>query len=89
MYGLKQAVFITYKQLFKYMDRYGYYPIPSTIGLCYHCMRRTTFCLCVDEFGVKYLHKDDADHLLSSLAKIFILNISGWKERSGAIHQLE
>ena len=28
-----------------------------------HTTRRTTFCLCVDDFGIKYYIKEDANHL--------------------------
>ena len=27
-------------------------------------MRKTKFCLCVDDFGIQYFSKDDIDHLL-------------------------
>ena len=32
-----------------------------------HNVRRTTFCVCVDDFGVKYFTQDDANHLLKAI----------------------
>ena len=55
MYGLKQAAILAYDHLVKNLGNYGYYPIPHTVGLWKHKMRRISFCLCVDDFGVKYL----------------------------------
>jgi hypothetical protein len=36
-------------------------------GLWQHDARDIAFCLVVDDFGVKYTNKDDADHLIASL----------------------
>jgi hypothetical protein len=38
-----------------------------TPGLCRHVTRRTTFTLAVDDFGIKYFSKADAEHLFSAL----------------------
>ena len=67
MYGLKQAAVLAFDNLVSNLNKFGYYPVQSTTGIWRHKTRRTTFCLCVDDFGVKYLCKNDADHLLSSL----------------------
>ena len=64
MYGLKQAAVLAYDNLVKNLSSHGYSPIPHTIGIWQHATRRTKFCLCVDDFGVKYFTKQDADHLL-------------------------
>ena len=29
------------------------------------------FCLCVDDFGVKYYHKTDVEHLLQAIGKLY------------------
>ena len=34
-----------------------------------HATRKTKFCLCVDDFGVKYFSKADAEHLLQALGQ--------------------
>ena len=66
VYNLKQAVIISYNQLISHFDPHGYYPLPFTTVLWYQKIR-TKNCLCVDDFGVKYFSKDDADYLLESL----------------------
>ena len=45
----------------------GYYPVNLTTELWANKTRKTKFCLCVDDFEVKYFTKDDANHLLDSL----------------------
>ena len=67
MYGLIQAATLAYKNLVKNLEPHGYFPCPNTTGLWKHVSRPTTFCLCVDDFGIKYYSKADADHLLDSL----------------------
>ena len=67
MYGLKQAAILAYKQLVAHLKPHGYEPIPFSLSLWRHKTRRTKFCLCVDDFGVKYFTKEDADHLLNAL----------------------
>ena len=67
MYGLKQAAVLAYKELTKNLSQYGYQPIIGRVGLWQHESRPTKFCLCVDDFGIKYYSKDDADHVLDSL----------------------
>ena len=62
MYGLKQAAILAYKKLLLHLQPRGYYPIPGTSGLWRHKTRKTIFCLCVDDFGIKYCNKDDVDH---------------------------
>ena len=67
MYGLKQAAILAYDYVKKNLAPFGYHPIPGTIGLWRHRTRRAIFCLCVDDFGIKYYSKDDANHLLQAL----------------------
>ena len=67
IYGLKQADIKAYNQLISHMDPHGYYPVPFTTVLWAHKTRKTKFCLCVDDFGVKCFSKDYANHLLNSL----------------------
>ena len=67
MYGLKQAAILAYEQLVTNLKQHGYRPLPHTTGMWEHVTRPTKFCLCVDDFGIKYFSKDDADHLLNAL----------------------
>ena len=67
MYGLKQAAILAYNRLVQLLAPHGYYPEKHTVGLWAHVSRPTKFCLCVDDFGIKYFTQQDADHLLNAL----------------------
>ena len=71
MPGLKQAAILAYQHLKNSLEPYGYAPIPGTIGMWQHNKRPTKFCLCVDDFGVKYWSNADADHLCNSVGANF------------------
>eukprot|EP00957_Ditylum_brightwellii_P202037 15328311-Ditylum_brightwellii.AAC.1 len=44
-----------------------YYPAAHTPGIWQHTHLPVTFELCVDDFGVKYMKYNHAQHLLDSL----------------------
>jgi len=67
MYGLPQAGTIANDQLIKILEPHGYQKCPITPGLWQHDERDITFCLIVDDFGIKYTQKDDLDHSLRVL----------------------
>ena len=67
MYGLPQAGRLAYDQLVQHLRPYGYTPCNRTAGLWRHKTRPVTFCLTVDDFGVKYVGKENADHLIDAL----------------------
>ena len=77
MYGLKQAAILAHEQLFQNLAPFGYHPIPNT-NFWKHETRPTVFCLCVDDFGVKYFSKNDADHLLQALGSHYKYTVD-WK----------
>ena len=81
MYGLKQAAILAYKQLRQRLEPAGYFPIKESNGLWAHRTRRTIFALCVDDFGIKYFSKDDADHLVSTLKNHYDITID-WEGRN-------
>ena len=74
MYGLKQAAILAYQRLVKLMKPFGYYPEPCTTGIWSHTTRKTKFCLCVDDFGVKYFTQDDANHFLNALKSHYTIS---------------
>ena len=76
MYGLKQAAILAYNFLVQNLSTHGYYPLPHTVGLWGHLTRRTKFCLCVDDFGIKYFKEDDANHLLDSLKHSYNVSVA-------------
>jgi hypothetical protein len=75
MYGLKEAAILAYDQLKAHLKPYGYEPVRHTPGLWKHNVRPTTFTLAVDDFGIKYFCKADADHLFSAIADKYALTI--------------
>ena len=74
MYGLKQAAILAYNNLVNNLQDDGYFPIPHTVGLWKHTTRKTIFCLCVDDFGIEYFNKGDANHLLTSLQNHYTIS---------------
>ena len=75
MYGLKQAAVIAYKKLVKHIDGHGYYHIPFTTGLWSHRTLKTKFCLCVDDFGIKFFSQQDLNHLLTALCNKYDVTV--------------
>ena len=75
MYGLKQAAILAYNHLRSLLEPAGYYPCLSTTGLWRHRTRPTMFCLCVDDFGIKYFSDSDADHLLNTLRGYYKISV--------------
>ena len=67
MSGLKQAGQIASDLLTKNLARNGYAPVPHTPSLWRHHTSDLVFSLVVDDFGIKYTRKADADHMLKSL----------------------
>jgi len=67
MYGLPQAGILANQLLAKRLALHGYTPTVHTPGLWAHKTRPILFSLVVDNFGVKYVGKQHADHLFSAL----------------------
>ena len=78
IHGLKKVAILVYEKLVCHLQPYKYAPPPFSLGLWTHASRRTTFCLCVDDFGVKKFCRDDADHLLNALQQVFKVAV-GWE----------
>eukprot|EP00957_Ditylum_brightwellii_P058094 4405855-Ditylum_brightwellii.AAC.1 len=75
MYGLPQTGKIANNQLVKHLKQYGYRPTKHTPGLWKHKTRDITFCLVVDNFGVKYTSKKDVKHLIDALQKLYTITV--------------
>jgi hypothetical protein len=67
MYGLTQAGLLANQLLQKRLSLFGYYPAYHTPGLWLHKTRPIAFSLIVDDFAIKYLGKQHADHLRDAL----------------------
>jgi hypothetical protein len=73
MYGLPQAGILANKRLVKHLATHGYVKAPRTPGLFRHITRPVTFCLVVDDFAIKYVGKEHADHLLACLREQYTM----------------
>ena len=67
MYGLPQAGILAQKLLEERLNAHGYRQSQITPGLWKHDTRPISFTLCVDDFGVKYVGRQHADHLKNVL----------------------
>jgi hypothetical protein len=73
VWGLPQAGILANKCLRRKLAPFGYYKYISTPGLWYHETRPISFTLVVDNFGIKYVNKEDIDHLIASIKKTYTL----------------
>ena len=67
MYGLKQAAVLAYENLINKLKPFGYEPIPHTDSFWRQKTYPTKFCLCVDDFGIKYFNTTELNHLITNL----------------------
>ena len=67
MYGLPQAGILAQELLEKRLNKHGYRQSPITPGLWRHDFRPISFTLCVDDFGIKYVGREHAEHLATIL----------------------
>ena len=67
MYGLPQAGILANPLLHERLATHGYHELQHTPGFWTHEMCDVWFTLVVDDFGIKYVGKEHADHLLVAL----------------------
>ena len=67
LYGLAQSGRIASDDLKQNLEPHGYYPSKRTPGLWLHRTRPISFTLVVDDFGVQYINRKDADHLFDAI----------------------
>ena len=72
---IKQAGRIANDRLKIHLDQFGYAPIPCTPALWKHATRDITFSLVVDDFGVKYVGKENSDHFIQSLKNQYTISM--------------
>ena len=68
-YGLPQSGKLANDLLRTRLNAAGYFEAPTTPGLWRHEWRPVQFVLVVDDFGVEYVGKQHARHLLGVLNK--------------------
>jgi hypothetical protein len=68
MYGLPQAGILAQNLLKKRLAKHGYRPTRHTHGLVWkHDTKPVMFYLVVDDFGVTYVGKHNAQHLVDAV----------------------
>ena len=67
MYGLPQAGLLAQELLEDRLLVHGYHQNQLIPGLWKHDTRPITFTLVVEYFGVKYVNKEDVNHLMNDL----------------------
>jgi hypothetical protein len=71
MYGLKQAGIIAQQLLEERLQKHGYCQSQTTPGLWKHDTHPISFSLGVDNFGVKYVGEENAQHLLDTVQQYY------------------
>ena len=82
MFGLPQAGRIANDQLVAFLKPHGYTPCPLTHGLWRHHTRDIVFSLIVDNFGVRYTNRSDADHQLDYTNRTCGMSMPGCIDRA-------
>ena len=67
MYGLPQAGILAKNELVAHLAEHGYIECTHTPGLFTHETRPICFTLVVDDFGIKYVGREHAEHLIKTL----------------------
>jgi hypothetical protein len=75
MSGLKQAGLFANQLLQTCLAPFGYYPARHTPGLWLHKTRQISFTLVGDEWAVKYVGKQHAEHLRNALLQTYDLTM--------------
>jgi hypothetical protein len=78
MYGLPQAGILANELLQRNLAKDGYRPMQHTHGLWKHDTRPISSSLVVDDFGVKYVGREHAEHLMECIKKNYTIS-SDWK----------
>ena len=86
MYGLPQAGLLANELLEKRLNKHGYYQSKLVPGLWKHESRPIQFTLVVDDFGVKYIGREHAEHLKSVLEQHYKVTTDWTGERYIGIH---
>jgi hypothetical protein len=77
MYGLPHAGILTNELLQRNLAKDGYHPTTHTHGICTHETRPISFSLVVDDFGVTYVGREQAEHVMACIRKNYNIS-SDW-----------
>jgi hypothetical protein len=86
MCGLSIAGRIAQELLEERLAKHGYHQSRYTPGLWTHTWRPICFLLIVDNFGVKYVGKEHADHLISVLRQNYEVEVDKKGKKYGGIY---
>ena len=75
MYGLPHAGIIAQQLLEKRLNKAGYRQSKLTPGYWTHDWRPISFTLVVDDYGVKYVGKEHAEHLISVINQNYVTSV--------------
>jgi len=78
VYGLPYAGIIAQNLLEERLEKHGYKQSDQTPGFWTHATRPISFTLIVDDFGVKYVGKEHANHLIRVLEEFYEVE-KDWK----------
>jgi hypothetical protein len=95
--GLPQSGSLSNDALEARLNKEGYFKSKIIPALWKHCTRNIQFVLVVDNFGIKYLRKEDLDHLLKTLRKYYDVKVGldgkefvkielDWDYANGKVH---
>jgi hypothetical protein len=77
MYVFPQAGILANELLQRSLAKDGYRPTQHTHGLWTHDTRPILFSFVVDDFGVKYVGREHAEHLMECIKKNYNIS-SNW-----------
>jgi hypothetical protein len=80
MYGLPQARIIAQQLLEKQLQKHGYRQSATAPGLWKHDTEPISFTLVVNNFGVKYVGKENAQHLLDTVRQFYNC-LCNWEDK--------
>ena len=86
MYGLPQAGLLANELLEQRLNKHGYVQSKLVPGLWKHNTRPIQFSLVVDDFGVKYVGREHAEHLKTVLEEHYKVTADWSGTRYAGIH---
>ena len=75
MPGLNKSGRIANERLTKHLQKHGYAPCPHTPALWRYDTLPIVFTLVVNNFGVKYTRKHNADHRINTLCALYTITV--------------
>ena len=74
--GFKQSGRIANGRIKSHLAHFGFAPVPITPALWKHTTKPIIFSLVIDDFGVKYIGKENANQIIQYLQKLYTIYIN-------------